>query len=241
MESYFKRVSAQTATRFWINNVTLAEADKAIGAGAVGCTQNPSYVWKIIDRSEDKAMALGHLKAIVAREKNDEEALVQLQRELVAGVAKKFLPMYEATKGRHGYVSIQGSPIHEDKDTIIRHARYNAKAAPNIMAKIPVTEDGLAAIDVLAREGIAINATECMAVRQVVDVCETYVAATKNMDRPAPLYFSLITGIYDEYMQNYAKEKNIDIGSDVLWQAGMSVARKVHALVAERQYPCGFI
>ena len=48
MNDYFKRVSKHTATRFWINNVTREEADLALEAGAVGCTQNPSYTWKML-------------------------------------------------------------------------------------------------------------------------------------------------------------------------------------------------
>jgi transaldolase len=181
------------------------------------------------------------LNGILKEEPDDDEALVKLQRELVAGVAKVFLPMYKASNGQNGYVSIQGSPLYEDKETIIRSARKNTEIEANIMAKIPVTVDGLAAIKVLAAECVPINATECMAVRQVLDVCEVYKDATKGISKPAPLYFSLITGIYDEYMQNYVKEEKIDIAPDVLWQAGMSVARKVHALVSERAYPCGFI
>jgi transaldolase len=241
LSDYFHRVSAQTATRFWINNATLEEVAKAIEAGAVGCTQNPAYTWKILNGSTDQAAAERLLDKILKEEPDDEESLVILQRELVAGVAKLFLPMYEATKGQTGYVSIQGSPIHEDTETIIRHARKNAALQANIMAKIPVTIEGLAAIKVLAAEGVPINATECMAVRQVLDVCEVYKEAIKGISKPAPLYFSLITGIYDEYIQKYVKDNKIDISKDVLWQAGISVARKVHALVQERDYPCGFI
>ena len=38
---YFKRVAAQTPTKFWINNATRTQAQMAIDAGAVGSTQNP--------------------------------------------------------------------------------------------------------------------------------------------------------------------------------------------------------
>ena len=44
--SYFHRVQGATPTRFWINNVTRAEAEYALDAGAVGCTQNPAYTWR---------------------------------------------------------------------------------------------------------------------------------------------------------------------------------------------------
>lgn len=241
MNDYFLRVAQQTATRFWINNVTLAEADNALLAGAVGCTQNPAYAWKILNGSTDKAYADAVLRELMADEPDDTEVLVKLQRALVGKVAERFLPLYEATQGRQGYVSIQGSPIEEDTETILRCARYNVQAGPNIMAKVPVTEDGLKAIEVLVKERVPINATECMAVRQVLDVCDVYVEATKGVSSPAPLYFSLITGIYDEYLQNYVAENDVEVSQDALWQAGMSVAHKVHELVKERNYPCGFI
>lgn len=238
---YFKEVARLSSTRFWINNVTEEEAELALAAGAVGCTQNPSYTWKILNGSADADKAIEILKGIMAEEKDDSEALAKLQRELIGQIAKHFMPLYESSHGRQGYVSIQGDPFKEDAENIIRFARYNRLAGPNIMAKIPVTEEGLKAIRVLAAEGVPINATECMCIRQVIDCCEAYVEATKDMDHPAPMYFSLITGIYDEYLHNTVKEQGIEIDPNVLWQAGMSIAKKVHAIVAERNYPCGFI
>ena len=50
----------------------------------------------------------------------------------------------------------------------------NGEAGSNIMAKIPVTKEGLKAIEVLVAEKIPINATEVMAVKQALDVCEIY-------------------------------------------------------------------
>lgn len=37
-DTYFHRVSRQTPTGMWINNVTVEEARLAIESGAVGCT-----------------------------------------------------------------------------------------------------------------------------------------------------------------------------------------------------------
>lgn len=241
MNDYFLRVKQQTATRFWINNVTHQQAKLALEAGATGCTQNPAYTWKILNGSEDQILADNLLTEIIKTESDDTNALVRLQSELVTKIAEHFLPLYQESQGKQGFVSIQGDPLHEDAQTIIDCARYNCSKAPNIMAKIPVTEEGLKAINVLARERIPINATECMAVRQVLDLCELYVETTKDIQNPAPIYFSLITGIYDEYLHNYVKEQGIQISPDVLWQAGMTIAKKVHQLVSEHQYPVGFI
>lgn len=239
--TYFHRVSEQTATRFWINNVTREEANLAIEAGAVGCTQNPSYVWKMLSHETEGAYATDILKNILKTTNNANDAQVALQRELVGNAAKIFLPMYEATNGKWGYVSIQGDPFQEDTESIIKFAEYNREAGPNIMAKIPVTEEGLKAIEYCASKRIPINATEVMAVRQALDVCEVYEKATKGMKDPAPIYFSHITGIYDEYLQNYVRDNKVDISPDTLWQAGMAVARKVYKIVKDKRYNVGFI
>lgn len=241
--SYFKRVSELTPTRFWINNVTKQEAQWAIDAGAIGCTQNPAYVWKMMNHKDmqdeiDRLIETYHNEGLCSN-----DILLYIQRELVAHIAEIFLPLYEKSHGSQGYVSIQGDPFHEDADTIIHCALLNCKKGPNIMAKIPVTQEGLKAIAYLASKGIPINATEVMAVRQALDVCQVYDEATRNLkeDEKAPIYFSHITGIYDEYLQKQVKEEGIEIHPDVLWQAGMVIAKKVYAMCKARYPQVGFI
>ncbi len=240
-KSYFHRVTEQTPTRFWINNVTREEADVALEAGAVGCTQNPSYVYKMLVHDKEKGYAYDRLDAILAEESDDEMVQEILQQQLVGEVAKHFLPLYEATKGRLGYVSVQGNPFREDVENIVRNARFNRKAGVNIMAKVPVTEDGLKAIEILIAEGVPINATEVMGVRQAMDVCDVYDKVASKMDNPPVVLFSHITGIYDEYLQGYVKDKGIEICEDTMWQAGMVIAKKVYKLTKERNSKVGFI
>lgn len=240
-KNYFQRVQEQTATRFWINNVTREQAAKAIAAGAAGCTQNPAYTWKMMSNEQEKEYVAGLLQRIMAHEKDDEMALVALQRDLVGNVAKIFKPLFDASHGKDGYVSIQGDPFREDTGSIIEFARFNRQAGENIMAKIPVVESGLKAIETLIRERVPINATECMAVRQVLDVCDVYEKTTKNMVNPAPLYFSVITGIFDEHLKNVVERDQIDISPDTLWQGGLAVAKKVYEMVKAKKYDCHFI
>lgn len=240
-KSYFFRVHEQTMTRFWINNVTREQASLAIESGAVGCTQNPAYTWKMMESDEERDYVLSLLDGIMENEKDDNMALVTLQRELVRGIAREFKPMFDASGGRKGFVSIQGDPFREDKDSIIEFARFNRQAGENVMAKIPVVESGLEAIEALVKEHVPINATECMAVRQVLDVCELYEKAARNIVNPAPLYFSVITGIFDEHMRNVAKRDGIDVSTDALYMGGFAIAKKIHEMVRERGYNCGYI
>lgn len=238
---YFHRVTARTPTRFWINNVTRDEADIAMNAGAVGCTQNPSYVYKMLTHNKEKDYAFEILNKVI--KKTDDNDLVQetLQRELVSGVAARFLPLWEKSNGKYGYVSIQGNPFKEDVENLIRNARFNRKAGPNIMCKIPATEEGMEAIEVLMSEGSPINATEVMGVRQAMDVCDVYDKVASKMKNPPLVYISHITGIYDEYLGNYVKENGIDVSPDSMWQAGMIIARKIRRLMDERNSGVGFI
>jgi transaldolase len=240
-DDYFHRVSAQTPTKFWINNVTREEAQLAIDAGAVGCTQNPSYTWKMLTHSEESGYAIKILDGILASEKDDNVALIKLQRELVKKIAEVFLPIYRSTRGKFGYVSIQGDPFMEDTETIIKYARFNREAGPNIMAKIPATAEGIKAIKVLAAEGIPINATEIMAIRQAIDVCDTHKSATDGMAQMPLLCYSHIAGIFDEYLEKYVASNQVEISHDVLWQAGICVAKKLYEIIKERGYQAHYI
>lgn len=240
-KGYFQRVTEQTATRFWINNVTRKEADLSIEAGAVGCTQNPSYTWKMLNSAEEGGYAKIKLMETLGESADNGRVVSLLQAKLVKEIAFKFKPLYDGSGGRYGYVSIQGDPTDESEETIVRESVENGKLNKNIMAKVPVVVGGLKALEKLIRERIPINATEVMGVRQAIDVCELYEKISRTMTNPAPLYFSHIAGIYDEYLAKYVEKNGIDISRDVLYQAGLAVARKVYRMVRERGYNVGFI
>jgi transaldolase len=240
-QSYFKRVRAQTPTQFWINNVTREECRLAIDAGATGCTQNPSYPYKMLTAASDteRAHAYAMLDTILLEEQDDNQAQLALQRAMVEETCQSFMPLFNAGSGKYGYVSIQGDPFHEETETIVECALYNRKASPNVMAKVPATEEGLKAIEILAAQRVPINATEVFAVRQALDVCEVYTAATKGLANPAPIFYSHITGIYDEYLQKNAADSGIT--PDFLWQAGIACAKKCYSLTKAKYPEIGFI
>lgn len=243
-EPYFHRVNKLSPTKFWINNPSREEARLAIEAGAWGCTCNPSYGQKMLDHATEveRQYAAGLLAESVREASDDNEAVALFQRKLVKGIADIFAPMFEKSRGEHGYVSIQGDPIHEhDSDVIIHEAFANRKIGSNACIKIPVTASGLRAVDTLVASDIPINSTEIFAMAQVRDLCETYVAATKKSGKRPKMYLSHIAGIYDDHLQNYVKAHNIDIFPDVLMQAGLSIARKAYQFLQEHKYPITLI
>jgi transaldolase len=94
---------------------------------------------------------------------------------------------------------------------------------------------------VLIEEGTPLNATEIMGLSQIIDVCEMYHKITAQTKKKPIMYFSLITGIYDEWLHKEVEAQGIEINPDILYQAGMVIARKVYQFVHDRGYELGFI
>jgi transaldolase len=240
--SYFLRVTHQTPTEFWINNPTREQAGLAISHGASGCTNNPSYTQKMIDHPLEGEYARKMLDESVQMGRSEMEAIAEYQRRMVEPVAAQFLPLFLETGGQKGYVSIQGDPIHEDDpDVVIHEALENRKVSPNICCKIPTTESGLKAMEYLVSQDVPLNATEIFGIRQAVVLCETYQRASRKHGKSPQLYISHIAGIYDDFLQNYVREASVEISPDVLWQAGLAVARKLYQIMEERHYPGIFV
>jgi transaldolase len=235
-KGYFHRVEEQSPTMFWINNPTRAEVDMAIEAGALGCTCNPAYLGKMIDVPSEREWLLPFLDDALRQTEDDGEVEAVVQRQAVKFIQEKFLPMHQKSKGKHGYVSIQGDPIREhDWQVILHEAHENRKLGPNACIKVPTTEAGLKVMEVLFSEDTPVNATEVFAVRQGLDVIELYERVTKKTGKYPQLYVSHIAGIYDEHLAEYAKREGVDISPDVLWQAGLAAARKMYKLMEERK------
>jgi transaldolase len=241
-ESYFIRVREQTPTKFWINNPSRRQAALAIEHGAAGCTCNPSYTQKMVDHPEEAEYALRFLDEAIRETEQDKYTAEVFQRKLVAPIVECFQPVYQNSAGIDGYVSIQADPIDdEDPDEILRQARDNRAVGHNICCKIPTTASGLEAMEPLIEEDTPINATEIFGVSQMIALCEMYEKVARRANKRPVLYMSHIAGIYDDYFKSYVEKEKVDISPDVLWQAGLAVARRVYQVMEERGYTAIFV
>jgi len=241
-DGYFHRVHRLSPTKFWINNPTREEARLAIEAGAVGCTNNPSYSFKMLEHPEEGAYARPLLEQAVRESKSDDEAAAILQRKLVGPIAEIFRPLWERSHGENGWVSIQGDPVHEhDPRVIIHEAHEHRKLGPNINIKIPTTAAGLEAMKTLVPEDCPINATEIMSVSQGVSLCEMYERVSAECGKRPPLWLSFIAGIYDQHLETQVREQKIPIEADIVHQAGLAATRKRYRLLHDRRWPASLI
>ncbi len=240
--NYFQRVAKNTTTKFWVNNVTREQVSLGLEAGTTGCTQNPAYTWKMLTHETEKTYAMEELRKIMKIHSDDREVARELQRVLIKNISEKFMPLYESSHGKHGYVSIQSDPFEEHHwESIVEDGLKSAKLNPNIMVKVPATEQGLKAIEVLLEKDIPINATEVMVIDQFIALGEVYKKVSAKKTHAPVMYYSLITGIYNEWLRKKIAEEKIDIDCDVLYQAGAAIAKKVYAMNHDLGYNMGYI
>lgn len=142
-----------------------------------GLTSNPAIFEKSIAQGGVYTDAINRLKAKGATVEDLYDQLVLTDIGLAADV---FLPVYEACKGRDGYVSIEVSPLlARDTEGTLVQARelWQRLSRPNIMIKVPGTREGIPAVRQLLSEGINVNVTLLFSVGRYLDVLHAYIEA----------------------------------------------------------------
>jgi transaldolase len=209
--------------------------ERAIAAGAINCTTNPAYCSKLFNSDPDYIR--GVIDEVVLETNDDEVAAIRVYQRAAARVMARFLPLYEQSEGMYGYVTMQDDPRQDENPaSVIRAALHNRTLGPNFMAKIPVIEGGVEALQACVEENIPICATEVFSIAQATYMCELYRRAVERTGNHPPFYVTHITGIFDEYLGKLTKREKIDIAPEVLAQAGCTIARKEYQMLKERGY-----
>ncbi len=144
--------------------------------GLSGVTSNPSIFEKAISGSRDYDDAI---RALTLENKNAREIYEFLTVRDIQEAADLFRAIYERTKGRDGFVSLEVSPhlAHDTKATIGEARRlWSDVGRPNVMIKVPGTREGLPAIEHLISEGINVNVTLLFGLPRYRKVAEAYIA-----------------------------------------------------------------
>ncbi len=101
----------------------------------------------------------------------------------VCAAADIFRPVYDASGGDDGFVSIEVGPrlARDTQGTIVEARRlWTACGRPNVMVKIPGTAEGVPAIRQCLSEGININVTLLFSVPRYREVMEAYLSALEE-------------------------------------------------------------
>jgi transaldolase len=235
--SYLQKVHSETATRFWVNNPSPEECRRAIDGGAVSCTTNPAYCSKLFQ--SDPEFIHAAIKKVLATEKDINAAAEAVYHNVSAELMKLFLPVFEASGGKDGFVTVQEDPRREeDTGYIIEASLRSRKLAPNYMSKIPVTACGLRVIEEMVKNNIPICATEVFSLSQAVTVYHLYQEFSKKYGNRPPLFITHITGIMDQYFKDLAEKEKIPVSPEALKLAGTAIALKEYHLFQREGYGC---
>ena len=155
--------------------------------GLSGVTSNPTIFEHAIDSGGQYDEAL---RELFARRPDAEPGQIydELVVEDVRNAADVLRPVYEASGGADGFVSIEPPPqLTADAEGTIREARrlHRAVGRPNVMIKVVATEDGVRAVEALIAEGLNINITLIFSLRHYEAVAAAYIRGLQRCASPA--------------------------------------------------------
>ncbi len=158
--------------------------------GIVGVTTNPSIFQAALAEGEAYTEQLSDL---AAQGKDVDEVVFALTTDDVREACDLFAPIFEATDGVDGRVSIEVDPrLAQDAEQTAVVARQLSDAVdrPQVYIKIPATEAGLPAITQTLAAGISVNVTLIFSLERYRAVMNAFVegieqalAAGKDISR----------------------------------------------------------
>jgi transaldolase len=205
----------------------------------VGVTTNPSIFAAAL--SEGDAYN-AQVKDMAERGKDVNQTVFALTTEDVRNACDILLPLYEATGGQDGRVSIEVDPrLAADTGKTVEEAKALRESVdrPNVHIKIPATVEGLPAISQVLAEGISVNVTLIFSLDRYRGVMNAFLTGLEQA-RQAGKDLSKIHSVASFFVSRVDSEvdKRLDaIGTDeakaLKGKAGIANARLAYQAYEE--------
>ena len=167
--------------RLWLDNITreLLQSGRLARyiteLSVTGLTSNPTIFKHAIGAGADYDDAI---RTLVAAGHSGENLFFELALQDLTRAADLFRPIFDASAGADGWVSLEVSPLlaNDTAGTIKAAASLHARAArPNLFIKIPGTPEGIPAIEQSIFAGIPINVTLLFSREHYLAAAEAYL------------------------------------------------------------------
>lgn len=177
---------SEAGVSIWLDDLSRARIDSGNLAeviatqNVVGVTTNPTIFANAIGAGTgygDRVAAAGFSGS------SAEQTVFELMCADVADACDVLAPVYEASRGRDGRVSIEVSPVlaRDTEGTIAQARELWAKVdRPNAMIKIPATAEGLEAISEVVGSGISVNVTLIFSLTRYRQVINAYLVGLER-------------------------------------------------------------
>jgi transaldolase len=184
-ESSTARLAAEGVS-IWLDDlsrqrITSGGLQKLIDTrNVVGVTTNPTIFATALSKGEAYDE---QVRELAAAGKDVHEAVFEITTTDVRNASDVFAPVYEASGGKDGRVSIEVEPglAHDAAGTIAQAKQLWAKVdKPNAMIKIPATVEGLEAIAESTAAGISVNVTLIFSLERYREVINAYLTGLEK-------------------------------------------------------------
>ncbi len=227
----------------WLDNLkrsylTGGTITNLIHRGIRGLTSNPTIFQKAIQGSADYDEQYRQLAADPNPLIDDYWAMVLSD---INGALDAFAELYDDSNGGDGYVSVEVDPglAHDGPGTeVAARSLHERIARPNLMVKIPGTEEGVGAIRQMIAEGRNINVTLIFSLTGYQRVMDAYIDGLEQYARHGGADLSRVASVASFFISRVDTEidKRLDaIGSpDALALRGTGAIAQ--AKLAYRQF-----
>lgn len=232
---------------FWLDYirrdlVEQGELERLIAAGEIrGVTSNPSIFEQAIGRSD---LYDAPMRPLAHAGWSADRIFEKLAVHDIRAATDLFLPLYEGTGGRDGFVSIEVNPqLANDTQATLEEARrlWEAVNRPNLMVKIPATPAGIPAIEQAIAEAINVNVTLIFALDRYAEVMQAYLRGLeRRTERGQPLdriasvasfFVSRVDSAVDRRLEEIVREegRNAPRAAALLGRAAVANAKLAYA------------
>ena len=146
----------------------------------VGVTTNPSIFAAALANGESYAAQVQQLAASGA---DVDKAVFEITTDDVIQACDVFAPVYKATNGVDGRVSIEVDPrLSRDTQGTINEAKelFDKVGRSNVLIKIPATQEGLPAISAVIAAGISVNVTLIFSLERYREVINAFMVGIEQ-------------------------------------------------------------
>jgi transaldolase len=164
----------------WLDNISRdmiksGQLKSLIAEGIVGVTSNPTIF--------EKAMASGNaydeaISKYISNGGDSSGLFFSLMVDDIGQAADIFRSVYDNTKGKDGFISIEVTPdlAKDTQGSIDQALVFNSQLdRPNILVKVPATKEGIPAIEELIYQGVSINVTLIFSLQRYQEVIDAYI------------------------------------------------------------------
>jgi transaldolase len=198
-----------------------------------GLTSNPTIFDNAIKNTD---LYDSDIREKLEQGKTGEELFFDLALADLTNAADLFQPVYEATNGADGWVSLELSPLlaNRSSESVARAGELNQRAKrPNLFIKIPGTEEGIKAIEESIFNGIPINVTLLFSREQYIAAAEAYMRGIER--RIAKGLSPLVPSVASVFISRWDVAVKDQVPSGLRNQLGISIAKSIYKAYIDLQ------